>query len=144
MEVKYKKNQNKPIRPPREIMGYIIEREYGKKKFSQCLLSLIENKKWILAKGTFLLDVYLFICYNGKEDTHKITKEVKMAKYNVAVYSRISREDGDKAESESLVNQRELIKNFVKRQKEGRKEKSDCLAIKHPFVYNSLSLFYLK
>ena len=39
-----------------------------------------------------------------------------MAKYNVAVYSRISREDGDKAESESLVNQRELIKNFVKRQ----------------------------
>ena len=45
MEVKYKKIQNKSITPPREIMGYIIEREYGNKKFSQCLLSLIENKK---------------------------------------------------------------------------------------------------
>ena len=45
MEVKHKINQNKPITPPREIMGYTIEREYGDKKFSQCLLSLIENKK---------------------------------------------------------------------------------------------------
>ena len=62
--------------------------------------------------------MYLFICYNGKEDTHKNAKEAKMAKYNVAVYSRISREDGDKAESESLVNQRELIKAYVKGQRE--------------------------
>ena len=41
-----------------------------------------------------------------------------MAKYNVAVYSRISREDGDKVESESLGNQRELIKNYIKKQKD--------------------------
>ncbi len=38
-----------------------------------------------------------------------------MEKYKVAVYTRISREDGDKIESESLGNQRELIKNFVKK-----------------------------
>ena len=37
-------------------------------------------------------------------------------KYNVAVYSRISREDGDRVESESLANQRELIENYVKKQ----------------------------
>ena len=38
--------------------------------------------------------------------------------YKVGVYSRISREDGDKAESESLGNQRELIKSFVKKHKD--------------------------
>lgn len=41
-----------------------------------------------------------------------------MSKYLVAAYSRISREDGDKAESESLGNQRELIKSYVKKQKD--------------------------
>lgn len=41
-----------------------------------------------------------------------------MTKYKVAAYSRISRDDGDKAESESLVNQRELITNYVKKQKD--------------------------
>lgn len=38
--------------------------------------------------------------------------------YKVGVYSRISREDGDKAESESLGNQREIIKSFVKKHKD--------------------------
>lgn len=32
------------------------------------------------------------------------------------------------------------LSRFVKRQKEGRKEKSDCLATEHPFIYNSVSL----
>lgn len=38
-----------------------------------------------------------------------------MTNYKVAAYTRISREDGDKVESESLGNQRELIKNYVKK-----------------------------
>ena len=40
--------------------------------------------------------------------------------YMVGVYSRISREDGDKIESESIGNQRELIKSFVKKHKDMR------------------------
>lgn len=39
-------------------------------------------------------------------------------KYMAGVYSRISREDGDKVESDSLANQRELIKAFVKKHPE--------------------------
>ena len=35
--------------------------------------------------------------------------------YMAGVYSRISRDDGDKAESDSIANQREIAKTFVKR-----------------------------
>lgn len=35
-------------------------------------------------------------------------------RYNAALYVRLSREDGDKAESDSIRNQKELIKNFLK------------------------------
>ena len=34
--------------------------------------------------------------------------------YNTDIYVRLSREDGDKIESDSIVNQKELIKNFLK------------------------------
>ena len=34
--------------------------------------------------------------------------------WNAAIYERISREDGDKTESDSIVNQRDLIKDFLK------------------------------
>ena len=34
--------------------------------------------------------------------------------YNAALYARISREDGDKIESDSIVNQKDLIKEFIK------------------------------
>ena len=34
--------------------------------------------------------------------------------YQAALYARISREDGDKSESDSIVNQRDLIKEFLK------------------------------
>ena len=55
--------------------------------------------------------------YCNLQRIHRKEEDVSMAKYNVAVYSRISREDGDKVESESLGNQRELIKNYIKKQK---------------------------
>ena len=35
--------------------------------------------------------------------------------FHAGVYTRASREDGDKTESETLANQRELIKNFIKK-----------------------------
>ena len=35
-------------------------------------------------------------------------------KYNVAMYIRLSREDGDKQESESIGNQRDIITRFIK------------------------------
>ncbi len=38
----------------------------------------------------------------------------KKTSYTAAVYLRISRDDGDKAESDSIQNQRELIKEFLK------------------------------
>ncbi|MCI9428358.1 MAG: recombinase TnpX [Eubacterium sp.] len=34
--------------------------------------------------------------------------------YNADIYLRLSREDGDKAESDSITNQRELILEFLK------------------------------
>ena len=34
--------------------------------------------------------------------------------YNAVDYLRLSKEDGDKAESDSIANQRDLITNFVK------------------------------
>ena len=33
--------------------------------------------------------------------------------YHAAVYVRLSKEDGDKEESDSIVNQRELIRAFL-------------------------------
>lgn len=62
--------------------------------------------------------MFLILCYNANVDTDNKKRGVYMAKYLVAVYARISREDGDKNESESLVNQRELIKNYVKKHKD--------------------------
>ena len=34
--------------------------------------------------------------------------------YRVAIYMRLSKDDGDKEESESIVNQRKILKSFVK------------------------------
>jgi len=34
--------------------------------------------------------------------------------YNAAIYVRLSKDDGDKAESDSIVNQKELIKDYLK------------------------------
>ena len=34
--------------------------------------------------------------------------------WNAAIYARLSREDGDKTGSESIINQKDLIKNFLK------------------------------
>ncbi len=38
--------------------------------------------------------------------------------YNTDIYVRLSREDGDKIESDSIVNQKEFIKNFLKNKPE--------------------------
>ena len=37
----------------------------------------------------------------------------KKSTYSAAVYLRLSRDDGDKAESDSIQNQRELIRDFI-------------------------------
>lgn len=37
--------------------------------------------------------------------------------FNVAMYIRLSREDGDKQESESVTNQRNLILRYIKENK---------------------------
>lgn len=37
--------------------------------------------------------------------------------FNVAMYIRLSKEDGDKQESESITNQRNLILRYIKEQK---------------------------
>lgn len=64
--------------------------------------------------------MYFFICYNGNEDTEDVRSDLIYMDYKVAVYCRISREDGDKIESESLGNQRDLITSFVKKHKDMR------------------------
>ena len=40
--------------------------------------------------------------------------------YHSAAYIRLSREDGDKAESDSIANQKKLIADYVK-------DQSDCI-----------------
>ena len=45
----------------------------------------------------------------------------KKSTYAAALYLRLSREDGDKAESDSIQNQRELIKQFVSKHPEIKK-----------------------
>ena len=40
------------------------------------------------------------------------------SKWNVALYIRLSVQDGDKAESNSVANQRELLDMFIKKDKE--------------------------
>lgn len=42
----------------------------------------------------------------------------KAAVYQTAVYIRLSREDGDKAESDSVGNQRKLLMDFLKSEPE--------------------------
>lgn len=39
---------------------------------------------------------------------------IKVRLYHAAIYIRLSKEDGDKEESDSIINQRELIKNYLK------------------------------
>lgn len=38
--------------------------------------------------------------------------------YNVAIYIRLSREDGDNLESESITNQRDILKDYINKNKE--------------------------
>ena len=38
--------------------------------------------------------------------------------FNVALYIRLSREDGDNMESESITNQRELLQMFLEKTEE--------------------------
>ena len=39
---------------------------------------------------------------------------MKKSKYKVAKYMRLSRDDGDDRESESIENQRDIIDNYIK------------------------------
>ena len=41
---------------------------------------------------------------------------MKSKTFNVALYIRLSREDGDKQESESIGNQRKIIERYLKEQ----------------------------
>ena len=42
----------------------------------------------------------------------------RKSNYTAAVYLRISRDDGDKVESDSIQNQRDLIRDFLKKHPE--------------------------
>lgn len=46
---------------------------------------------------------------NGKTENSKTENRI----YRAAVYVRLSREDGDKAESDSIVNQKDLIRCYL-------------------------------
>ena len=38
--------------------------------------------------------------------------------YNTAIYIRLSREDGDNLESESITNQRDILINYINKNKD--------------------------
>ncbi len=76
------------------------------------------------------------LCYNGKaivcvsDFVGGVTVQTEMCRqkqmlqiFNVAPYIRLSREDGDKAESESVANQRDLIEMYIKNQDDMRLHK---------------------
>lgn len=52
---------------------------------------------------------------NVLKTTEKITYQKGLNLFNVAVYIRLSREDGDKEESDSVGNQRKLLTEYVNR-----------------------------
>lgn len=66
--------------------------------------------------------------------------------YNAAIYVRLSKEDGDvsdasRAESNSISNQRELIKDFLKEKTDIRvvSERVDCVVVKDDCVILELN-----
>ena len=44
---------------------------------------------------------------------HRFRPSSQLKTYNAALYIRLSREDGDKIESDSVVNQKRILENFV-------------------------------
>ena len=55
-------------------------------------------------------------------EAHDGTKKENRV-YRAAVYVRLSKEDGDKEESDSIVNQKELIKSYLS----GREDITACM-----------------
>ena len=41
-------------------------------------------------------------------------EKINNQEYNAAIYIRLSKEDGDREESESVVNQKKILKAFAK------------------------------
>ena len=59
---------------------------------------------------------FIMIGENGMARKSKYSIEQSSSKtklWNAALYIRLSREDGDKIESDSVVNQRDLLTSFV-------------------------------
>lgn len=54
--------------------------------------------------------------------------------FNVAMYIRLSKEDGDKQESESVTNQRNLILRYIKEQK---------LTLYEEYIDDGVSRYYI-
>ena len=54
---------------------------------------------------------------NNKNNLNRQTIEASHKKYNVGIYIRLSKEDGDKVESNSITNQRNKLTLYVKNQK---------------------------
>ena len=47
---------------------------------------------------------------------YQLNQPLQLRTYNAALYIRLSREDGDKPESDSVVNQKRILENFVNSQ----------------------------
>ena len=54
----------------------------------------------------------------GRNSRRKIIEQNNKKIWKLGVYCRLSSEDGDNAESDSIVNQRELISLFIKKEKD--------------------------
>ena len=50
-------------------------------------------------------------CYNANEDTNK--GDDFMSKWKIAIYLRLSKDDGDKDESDSISSQRSMITSYI-------------------------------
>lgn len=60
-----------------------------------------------------MIDFFVNLYYTLNEDTKR--GEYEMENWKIAIYLRLSNEDGDKAESDSISSQRSIISEYIKR-----------------------------
>ena len=65
------------------------------------------------ARQSLMIDFLANLYYTLNEDTKR--GEYEMENWKIAIYLRLSNEDGDKSESDSISSQRSIISDYIKR-----------------------------
>ena len=82
----------------------IVQEYYGEESLKEIFTEILKQE--------FIKD------YEEKNKCWRGERTMKRCKYKVAKYMRLSRDDGDEAESESIENQRDIIDNYIEEHKD--------------------------